>query len=119
MKRKILLSILIVLIIAVISTSVFADEITSSMAGISASNGNSKIISTGQQVLGIVQAVGMAVAVIMLMVMAIRFMVASVEEKAQIKEQMKPFVIGAILLFATSAFLGVAFGLGNAINKLG
>lgn len=116
---KILSVMLLVILIISISTLVFADEITQSMSGIGGRNSNSAIYTAGGKVLGIIQAIGISVAVIMIVVIAIRFMLASAEGKAEIKSQLLPYLIGAILLFATSAFLGIAFSIGDKINKLG
>lgn len=118
MKKKILYSVLIILLVVAISTTVFADEITSSMQpGWTANNG--QITKMGQEILGIVQAVGLSVAVIMMVVLAIRFMLASAEGKAEVKKQIMPYLIGAILLFAASSLLQIPFIIGEAINKMG
>lgn len=65
------------------------------------------IINKSGKILGVVQTVGIGVAVIMLSVMGVKYMIASVEEKAKYKEQMVPYLIGAILLFGGSGLLGI------------
>lgn len=117
MKKKIVFSGILILLILLLSTMVFADPITDSMKGINPSTGNSAIITSGQKILGIVQAVGISTAVIMMVVISIRFMIASAEGKAQIKEQMVPFVIGAILIFGVSILPYFVFVVGEAINR--
>lgn len=117
MRKKVFISILIVLVIIALSTIVFADEITSSMQGISPSTGNSQIAKAGGKIVGILQAIGISVAVIMLTVIAIRFMIASAEGKAQIKEQMTPYIIGAVLICAISILPYFMSIIGNQINK--
>lgn len=52
-----------------------------------------KIVST-------VKFIGMIISVVTLSVIGIKFMVGSVEEKAQYKQTLLPWFIGAILLFA-------------------
>ena len=61
----------------------------------------------GGIILGIVSNVGIVVAVVAIMVMGIKFMLGSVEEKAQYKEHMKPYVIGVFMLFCIFAILRV------------
>lgn len=51
------------------------------------------------KVLGIIRTIGTVVSVVMLIVIGIRFMLGSVEEKAEYKQSLKPYIIGALLLF--------------------
>ena len=53
-------------------------------------------------VLGFGQILGSAIAVIMIVVLGIKYMVGSVEEKAEYKKTMIPYAVGAICIFAAS-----------------
>lgn len=55
----------------------------------------------GNQVLGILRAVGSMFAIGVLMILGIKYMLGSVEERASYKKSMLPYVIGMILLFAS------------------
>lgn len=57
-------------------------------------------------VIGIIQAVGMSVAVIMLTIIGIKYIMASPEGKADLKQQLFPYLIGCILLFGGSWLIG-------------
>lgn len=59
------------------------------------------------KILGVVQAVGSGIAVIMLIVIGIKYVIASVDEKAKLKETLTVYIIGAILLFAGSNLLTI------------
>lgn len=50
-------------------------------------------------ILGIIRIVGTVVSVVMLVIIGIKYMVGSVEEKADYKSSMVPYVIGAALIF--------------------
>lgn len=52
-----------------------------------------------ERILGIIQVVGTVVSVVMLLVIGIKYMMGSIEERAEYKESMKPYLIGAFLLF--------------------
>lgn len=54
----------------------------------------------GNITLGIIRVIGTFVAVGTLMVIGIKYMTGSIEERASYKKSMMPFIIGAILLFA-------------------
>lgn len=53
----------------------------------------------GNLVLGLIQSIGTFIAVGILMILGIKYMLGSAEEKASYKKSMLPYLIGAILLF--------------------
>ena len=53
-----------------------------------------------ENVLGIVQVIGSVVSVIMLMAIGIKYMLGSVEEKAEYKKTIIPYLIEAALVFS-------------------
>lgn len=55
----------------------------------------------------IVQVIGMGVAIIMLIVLAIKYISAAPGDKADIKKHAVVYVVGAIVLFAASGILGI------------
>ncbi len=71
----------------------------------------------GNQILGIVQVVAIAVAVIMLVVLAIKYLTSSPNEKADVKKSAMTYVIGAVVLFGSSALLGVIKGFVDTATK--
>ena len=56
--------------------------------------------SVGNQILGVIQVVGTFIAVGALMILGIKYMVGSVEQRASYKKTMLPFVIGSVFLFS-------------------
>jgi len=58
------------------------------------------LTSFADTVINILKIVGAAVAVIVLLIMGIKYLMASVEEKADFKKAMIPYVVGAFLVFA-------------------
>lgn len=68
------------------------------------------ITNVGNKIMGILQVVGILTAVIILMVLGIKYMMGSAEEKAEYKKTMIPYIVGAILIFAAST-------IANAIYK--
>ena len=59
--------------------------------------------------LGFVQVIGSAVSVIIIAVVGIKYMWSSVEEKAEMKQTMFYYVIGAILIFTTVNVVSIAY----------
>lgn len=66
-------------------------------------------------IITIVQVVGSIISVICLIVLGIKYMTGSVEQKAQYKKTLLPYVIGAGLLFATTNILGIIYSLATQI----
>lgn len=71
------------------------------------------VTDTGKQIVGILQTIGIIVSVVVLIVLGIKYMMGSAEEKAEYKKTFIPYIVGAILIFAAS-FL--AQGLYDVIN---
>ena len=71
-------------------------------SGASAAAGN--IIG---MVINIAQVIGTGVAIIMLIVLAIKYIAASPEGKAEIKKNATIYIVGAVILFAASGLLGI------------
>ena len=65
-------------------------------------------------ILAVVQVIGSLFAVISWIAMGIKYMLGSIEEKAQYKKTLLPYFIGSILVFGISNILNVVYQL--AIN---
>ena len=89
-----------VLCIIAVSTLVLADAgfNATSLNG-TASSASGDIQKLGNRIIGVLQAVGIVVSVVVVIVLGIKYMMGSVEEKAEYKETLKPYLIGAFLLF--------------------
>ena len=58
-------------------------------------------------IIGAIKTLGIVLAVVLMIAMGLRYMGASVSEKADFKKTMIPYLIGAILVVALTQFLGV------------
>ena len=54
----------------------------------------------GNVIIGALKAIGTIIAVAILIVLGIKYMMGSAEEKAEYKKTMIPYLIGAVLIFA-------------------
>ena len=70
---------------------------------------NSGAVEIGNIVVWLVRTVGEAIAVIMLLIIGIKYLLGSVEEKAEYKQSMWPYVLGAVLIFAGAALTNVIY----------
>ena len=111
-KTKKLLSIMLLatMIISTFSTVVFAtmpNEISAAAVD------DTTIKTLGQRLVGILQAVGIVLSVVILIVIGIKYMMGSAEEKAEYKKTLMPYIIGAALIFAASMFAQSAYDFFN------
>ena len=63
---------------------------------------NNRIGNFGKIIATVIRNVGVVLAVLILMILGIKYMIGSAEEKAEYKEFAKPYLIGVIILFGAS-----------------
>lgn len=110
MKKKVIKLIAIICVIlcsiAIVTTSnaVTAEDVAK-FSGSDGGTGAEPIRTIISMILDVVRLVGAAVAVIMLMTIAAKYMIASSGDRADIKKYALNYVIGAVILFAASGIL--------------
>ena len=118
-----LIDILIIALIRIVPTNVYADTYSDTfeesggkgiriadrgdLGDLEQFNGSgtdsAKLKSMTGIVLGVIQIIGTISSVVVLMVLGIKYMLGSVEEKAEYKKNFVPYLVGAVLLFAGTA----------------
>ena len=73
--------------------------------------GASDFVDKANIIIGIIQAIGSIVALIALIIIGIKYMVAGVEEKADYKSTMMPYIIGCAMLFVVSNLVAFIYNL--------
>ena len=118
-KIEKILSILMIVIMLVLTASTFSSAAIPSPNQIQASNDvqSNTITVAGNRIVAILQTVGVVLSVIILIVIGIKYMMGSAEEKAEYKKTFMPYIIGAALIFAASLFAQVAFDFFTGLGK--
>ena len=70
-----------------------------------------EVLSIGGIIVSIIRTVGLVVSVVVLIIIGIKYMTGTVEEKADYKTSMKPYLIGVFIFFALSQILPLIIGL--------
>ena len=110
MKKLAKILIFSLLIILVLSNSVHALTLDS----LTGDPGNAEgIKDAGGKIITVISVMGSLVSVIVLIALGIKYMIGSVEEKAQYKKTLLPYVIGATFVFAGSTIAGIIYGIIN------
>ncbi len=104
--KKALAMIIVALLIVSVSTLCFAIPDPGEFRG-DAGSAETGIMNVSNMILGIAQVIGVAVAVIMLVILAIKYISAAPSEKGDIKKSAFVYVIGALLLFGGVAVLNI------------
>ena len=124
-KKIVGIMLLVVMLILVMPTTIFADASAgASTGGIDAAGLAGELTGTasgvqedvkniGNQLVGIITTVGVVVAVIVLLVLGIKYMMGSASEKAEYKKTMIPYLVGAVLIFGASAITKVVVQLAS------
>ena len=118
MKKSMkIVSVLLIVAMALItlSTSVYAaDGIIDKMKP--NYNDASGVAEVGQKITNIISTVGIVVAVIVLLILGIKYMIGSASEKAEYKKTMIPYLVGAVLVFGASAIAKVVVNMASTIT---
>ena len=112
-KYKIILIMLLMVLTLIIplkiySTQVNPDEYKADKPTLSETEEMYKFAGV---ITGVVQIIGTIVSAGTLIVIGIRYMVSSIDEKAEYKERMIPYVIGAVLLFGATNIVNILYKL--------
>lgn len=104
---KIITILLTILTVVLIASTCFADEIdVTSIDGKAGGVDVKQVGEVGNKIATILRAVGTVLLVVVLMVLGIKYMLGSAEEKAEYKKTMIPYLVGAVLVFGATQIAG-------------
>ncbi|MFR5683705.1 MAG: pilin [Clostridia bacterium] len=78
---------------------------------------SSQLVKQGNVIIGLIQTVGSIISVATLITIGIKYTIAGVEQKAEYKKTMIPYIIGAVLLFASANIVSFIYDLGTQLNS--
>ena len=103
MKKLVLITTLIILMLSINVSFSYADDIdTGDYESIYSTESVSDLRNKSGIALNIVQIVGSGVSIIALIALGIKYMLSSPSEKADVKTKLVPYVIGIIIFFGAS-----------------
>lgn len=123
MKRtnKIIVALCIIFSIMAINVMSFATagDVLNQLNGQGTGIQTNNLTFFGNNIIAVIQVVGVIIAVVILLVLGIKYMMGSAEEKADYKKSMIPYIVGAILIFAGTSIVRVVYDLANSLTKVG
>jgi len=81
------------------------DELTGNQTALT----DTKLKATGDYIVSIITEIGVVTSVIVLAVLGVKYMLGSVEERAEYKKTLMPYVIGSLLLFGASSVAQIIY----------
>jgi type IV secretory pathway VirB2 component (pilin) len=109
---KVLAILLLAIILIAFSANVFAAELSPSDLNDKVTYGDSDALSSkAGQIMGMIRNVSVIAAVIILMVLGVKYMLGSVEEKADYKKSFIPLIIGIILVVSATTIATFVFNM--------
>lgn len=115
-SAKIITITMMIMMILLSSTMVFAAPDPSTYNGEGATMDTKKIDTFGQNIISVISTIGSIASVIVLIVLGIKYMMGSAEEKAEYKKTMIPYIVGAVLIFASTTIVNVVYQIANGLN---
>lgn len=82
-------------------------------------NASQSISNFGGQIVGTLQTIGTVIAIVILVVLGIKYMMGSPEEKSEYKKTMIPYLIGAVLIFAAVTIANIVYNFTTSFNQAG
>ncbi|MBP3830935.1 MAG: TrbC/VirB2 family protein [Clostridia bacterium] len=95
-----------ILAIVMVGVTSFAAEISINTIDGKGNVDVTQIGTVGNKIATILRAIGTVLLVVVLMVLGIKYMMGSAEEKAEYKKTMIPYLVGAILVFGATQIAG-------------
>lgn len=117
MNKKILKIIILIFIIIALNITSISFAFSPGDLKPEANINTTEITNMGSTIATVVRTVGIIVAVIVLMIIGIKYMMGSVEEKAEYKKTMIPYVIGVVLLAGAVTIATVVVDISNGIGE--
>ena len=111
MKNKVvfILGIAFIIIFLLSTTTTFAGDFTTQYYEPVETQDYEGFAEMGGNIISVIKYVGIIIGVVIIAVIGIKYMLGSIEEKAEYKQTIMPFFIGAILLISTPILLEVIF----------
>ena len=111
MKKKQIVGIMISILIIFINVVSYGFSVENMTGKDLPGDTQTKIDNFGQGIIKVITTVGSICSVVVLIILGIKYMTGSVEERAEYKKTMMPYLIGAFLLFGITTFLGTIVNL--------
>lgn len=116
LKIFIALSYAILILSVIFSTFVYADTAIDNPSFFEPSGGSTPtdVTTKAGTIFGLLQTVSVVISAIVIIILGIRYLVGSVEQRAEYKKSMIPYIVGVVLLVSITSILR---GINSLVNQ--
>ena len=123
MKKK--SKIMIILIIAILTIILLINQVNATQVinpdsykpdSPTEVTGATQFLNASNRLIGVIQVIGSLISVIALILIGIKYIIGSVEERAEYKKTLKAYLIGAVMVFAISNSLAIIQNIVTSFN---
>lgn len=122
MKKK--SKIMIILIIAILTIILLINQVNATQVintdeykpNQTEVTGATQFLNASNRLIGVMQVIGSLISVIALILIGIKYIIGSVEERAEYKKTLKPYLIGAVMVFAITNLLAIIQNIVTSFN---
>ena len=114
--KKSILSIIALLIISIIIFGIVSETYAVGLSVLSDPNSyiqsdedNRGVIPIANIIVGVIRGIGTSIALLTLTIIGVKYIMGSVQEKAEYKQTMWPYILGAILIFAGTTVVDIIY----------
>ena len=121
LKKFTIIAIILILFLAIFNTASNADVPTTIDPGDwkpsdLETTDVDEVLDIGGIIVSIIRTVGLVVSVVVLIIIGIKYMTGTVEEKADYKKTMIPYLIGVFIFFSLSQIIPMLIEFGSSLN---
>lgn len=124
MKKSIKLTIfiLIILLATTVCSSCYAEDLLgtgkldTNQFELSEIPSNNVITNKAKTLVSVIRVAGVAVAIVGIMAIGIKYLLGSVEERADYKKTLIPYLIGCIMIFAITEIVSIIYNLVSQVE---
>ena len=109
--KKVVIYVLFILMIYANLCTCKADITFDNIKGTQVSNSEAQNI--GNKIITLVSTIGSISSVVVLVIIGLKYMLGSVEEKAEYKKSLMPYMIGSMIVFSGSSLAGIIYSIAN------
>lgn len=113
-KKVLIVFINLILVLFVISNTVFGTLIDDFKNEITTTGAND-LKTNGGKIVGLIQVIGTIASVAMITVIGVKYLLGSAEQKAEYRKTMTPYFIGAILMFGATNLTQIIYEWANEL----
>ena len=111
MKKVIKIVIIFLMVVSFLNAVVYGFTVDDIQGKLPDNTVKQPIYNVGNTVVTILSTIGSIVSVVVLVALGIKYMMGSVEERAEYKKAMTPYIIGAVMVFAITNILSIVVGI--------